>query len=86
MSRGGCSPRIEAADPARIGMMLGKKTRESALLKGEEKKKKKKERGWGIGDMGFGPQKWANRQLRFQLNSGREHPPRDMSSSETGHL
>eukprot|EP00757_Euglenozoa_sp_SAG-D1_P027270 gene27270-biopygen17788 len=29
--------------------------------------------------MGLGPQKWAdsNRQLRFQLDSGREHPPRD---------
>ena len=27
-----------------------------------------------------------DRQLRFQLDSGREHPPRDMSSSETGHV
>ena len=26
-----------------------------------------------------------DRQLRFQLDSGREHPPRDMSSSQTGH-
>eukprot|EP00757_Euglenozoa_sp_SAG-D1_P026214 gene26214-biopygen14943 len=27
----------------------------------------------------------AGSQLRFQLDSCREHPPRDMSSSETGH-
>eukprot|EP00757_Euglenozoa_sp_SAG-D1_P012557 gene12557-biopygen297 len=26
-----------------------------------------------------------DRQLRFQLDPGREHPPRDMISSETGH-
>eukprot|EP00757_Euglenozoa_sp_SAG-D1_P026251 gene26251-biopygen15299 len=26
-----------------------------------------------------------DRQLRFQLDSGREHPPRNTSSSETGH-
>eukprot|EP00757_Euglenozoa_sp_SAG-D1_P002543 gene2543-biopygen11528 len=26
-----------------------------------------------------------SRQLRFQLHSGREHPLRGMSSSETGH-
>eukprot|EP00757_Euglenozoa_sp_SAG-D1_P016908 gene16908-biopygen4796 len=26
-----------------------------------------------------------DQQLRFQLDSGREHPPRDMSSSKTGH-
>eukprot|EP00757_Euglenozoa_sp_SAG-D1_P001833 gene1833-biopygen11131 len=25
------------------------------------------------------------KQLRFQLDSGRKHPPRDMSSSENGH-
>eukprot|EP00757_Euglenozoa_sp_SAG-D1_P026483 gene26483-biopygen16625 len=35
--------------------------------------------------MGFGPQKMRDRQLPFQLDSGREHPPRDMSSSENGH-
>eukprot|EP00757_Euglenozoa_sp_SAG-D1_P026407 gene26407-biopygen3393 len=29
--------------------------------------------------------KARDRQLRFQLDSGREHPPCDMSSSETGH-
>eukprot|EP00757_Euglenozoa_sp_SAG-D1_P021814 gene21814-biopygen7598 len=26
-----------------------------------------------------------DRQLPFQLDSGREHPPRDTRSSETGH-
>eukprot|EP00757_Euglenozoa_sp_SAG-D1_P026728 gene26728-biopygen17237 len=26
-----------------------------------------------------------DRQLRFQLDSGREHPRRDIRSSETGH-
>eukprot|EP00757_Euglenozoa_sp_SAG-D1_P026779 gene26779-biopygen17334 len=26
-----------------------------------------------------------DRQLRFQLDSSREHPPRDMNSSETAH-
>eukprot|EP00757_Euglenozoa_sp_SAG-D1_P014888 gene14888-biopygen413 len=26
-----------------------------------------------------------DRQLRFKLDSGREHPPRDMSSSQTEH-
>eukprot|EP00757_Euglenozoa_sp_SAG-D1_P012738 gene12738-biopygen3463 len=46
--------------------------------------------------MGFGPQKWGrtsistssymrDRQLRFHLDSGREHPPRDMSSPENRH-
>eukprot|EP00757_Euglenozoa_sp_SAG-D1_P026332 gene26332-biopygen15881 len=31
------------------------------------------------------PREALDRQLRLQLYSGREHPPRDMSSSETGH-
>eukprot|EP00757_Euglenozoa_sp_SAG-D1_P026411 gene26411-biopygen16348 len=31
------------------------------------------------------PRKARDRQLRFQLDSVREHPPRDMSSSENGH-
>jgi hypothetical protein len=30
------------------------------------------------------PREARDRQLRFQLHSGREHSPRDMSSSETG--
>eukprot|EP00757_Euglenozoa_sp_SAG-D1_P026627 gene26627-biopygen17029 len=33
----------------------------------------------GIGNDG------KKEQLRFQFDSGHEHPPRDMSSSETGH-
>ena len=31
------------------------------------------------------PRSARDRQLRFQLDSGREHPPRVMSSSEPGH-
>eukprot|EP00757_Euglenozoa_sp_SAG-D1_P018296 gene18297-biopygen5326 len=31
------------------------------------------------------PREARDRQLRFQLDSGREHPPHAMSSSETGH-
>eukprot|EP00757_Euglenozoa_sp_SAG-D1_P002227 gene2227-biopygen11363 len=30
------------------------------------------------------PREAQDRQLRFQLDSGREHPPLDISSSETG--
>eukprot|EP00757_Euglenozoa_sp_SAG-D1_P015072 gene15072-biopygen425 len=44
-----------------------------------------KRAGSGIRGGGGGKIKARDRQFRFQLDSGRGHLPRDMSSSETGH-
>eukprot|EP00757_Euglenozoa_sp_SAG-D1_P027177 gene27177-biopygen7140 len=70
---------IKSADPAhRIGMMLGKQTGRVIARCGKG----------GVRlypAFGMKQKQKRDRQLRFQLDPGREHPLRGVSSSENGH-